>query len=213
MKTVISLLLVAGLCLIANTGFCEEEVIFGFEEGVSAWQMPDWSFEDEAYVGENVSVSEMFAKEGDTSLELTADFSGAKWTGVYVEIQESFNWTPYKGISADVFLPEDAPYGLKAKIILTVGEDWTWTEMARSVDLVPGQWTTIMADLLPGSYDWRKTQVTDGFRADVRKLGIRVESNLQPVYSGNIYIDNVRLEKSEEDTAYDPYSSPYDYTD
>jgi len=28
----------------------------------------------------------------------------------------------------------------------------------------------------------------------VRKLGIRIESNMRPVYSGPIYIDNIRVE-------------------
>ena len=91
-------------------------------------------------------------------------------------------------------MPEEAPFGLKAKFILTVGEDWAWTEMSRSVKLIPGEWTTISASIIPGSNDWRKSQVTDAFRADLRKLGIRIESNMQPTYSGPIYIDNVRVE-------------------
>jgi hypothetical protein len=75
-----------------------------------------------------------------------------------------------------------------------VGEDWAWTEMARLVKLVPGEWTTITASIVPGSSDWRRIEVTDKFRADVRKLGIRIESNMRPVYSGPIYIDNIRVE-------------------
>ncbi len=101
--------------------------------------------------------------------------------------------TRYKTILADIFLPKDAPFGLQARFILTVGEDWTWTEMARLVKLVPGEWTTITASIVPGSTDWRRTEVTDKFRADVRKLGIRIESNMRPVYSGPIYIDNIRV--------------------
>ncbi len=109
-------------------------------------------------------------------------------------MQEYFDWTPYNIISADVFLPEDAPFGLRANFILTVGEDWKWTEMTRSSKLIPGEWITITASIIPGSTDWRRTQVTDEFRANVRKLGIRLESNMRPAYSGPVYIDNVRLE-------------------
>ncbi len=194
MKLGTCLLLVVGLLLMVNTGFCEGEVIFGFEEKIPTWEIPDWCFEKEDYVGENIAISTKFASEGKSSLELMADFPGARWTAAYIEAVEYFDWTPYKSLSADIFLPEDAPYGLKAKMILTVGEDWKWTEMSRLAKLVPGEWTTITASIIPGSADWRRTEVTDEFRTDVRKLGIRVESNMKPVYSGPIYIDNVRLE-------------------
>jgi len=67
--------------------------------------------------------------------------------------------------------------------------------MARSVPLVPGQWTTVSANLSPGSEDWKKTTVDDAFRKDVRKVAIRVESNKKPVYTGPVYVDNIRLQK------------------
>lgn len=184
-------LLFAGVSL----GFCEEKVIFGFEEKVPSWEIPDWCFEKPDHVGESFAVSTKYAKEGESSLELMAEFPGKKWTGAYCEVQEYFDWTAYKTISADIFLPEDAPLGLRAKFILTVGDDWKWTEMSRLKKLTPGEWTTISASLIPEeNTDWRRTQVTEEFRADVRKLGIRVESNMRPVYSGPVYIDNVRLE-------------------
>jgi len=195
MRLKTSLFLAIGLLLIIHSGFCEERVIFGFEEDIPVWGIPDWCFEKEDYVAtERFTISKRFAKEGISSLELMVDFPGARWTAAYIEVQEYLDLTPYQAILADIFLPEEAPFGLKAKFILTVGEDWDWTEMSRSVKLVPGEWTTISASIVPGSTDWRKTQVTDGFRADLRKLGIRIESNMQPTYSGPIYIDNVRLE-------------------
>ena len=172
----------------------EPKVLFGFEKNSPFWEIPDWCFEKEDYVGKNIAFSTKFAREGKSSLELLTDFPGGKWTAAYLEVQEYFDWTPYQSISADVFLPENAPFGLKTKFILTVGEDWTWTEMSRSVKLIPGEWTTIIASVSPGSTDWRRTEVDDEFRTDVRKLGIRIESNMRPVYSGPVYIDNVRLE-------------------
>jgi len=197
------------LLLIANLGFCAEEAaskapiaakssvakaLFGFEESVPSWEIPDWCFEKEDHVGESIAISNKFAKEGKTSLEVMANFPGKKWTAAYVEIQQFFDWTPYKTILADIYLPKDAPFGLQARFILTVGKDWAWTEMARLVKLVPGEWTTVSASLVPGSTDWRRTQVTDEFRADVRKLVIRIESNMKPAHTGPIYIDNVRTE-------------------
>ena len=169
-------------------------VIFDFEKHTPYWEIPDWCFEKQDYVAKDLDFSSQFANEGSSSLQLLADFPGKKWSAAYLEVQEYFDWTPYKSVSADVYIPADAPYGLKAKIILTVGDDWKWTEMSRMARLTPGEWTTIAANLNPGSTDWRRTEVTDEFRADVRKLGIRVESNMRPVYNGFIYIDNVRLE-------------------
>ena len=194
MKIGICLLLVAGLFLVTNPGFCAEKVIFGFEEDIPSWEIPDWCYEKNDYVGESIAISKKFAEEGKSSLELIVDFPGKVWTAAYVEVQEYFDWTPYKTISADVFLSGDVPFGLKAKLILTVGEDWKWTEMSRLTKLVPGEWITITASIVPGSTDWRRTEVTDEFRADVRKLGVRIDSNMRPVYAGAIYIDNVRLE-------------------
>lgn len=198
MKFKLCLWLIAGLFLVTNLGLCAEvcepKVIFGFEEEVPNWEIPDWCFEKEEYVGESIAISNKFAKEGQSSLEIMTNFPGGQWTAAYIEVQQYFDWTLYKNISADIFLPEGAPFGLQARFILTVGEDWTWTEMARLVKLVPGEWTTITASLVPGSADWRRTEVTDEWRSDIRKLGLRIESNMRPVYSGPVYIDNIRVE-------------------
>ncbi|MBU4346178.1 MAG: hypothetical protein KKH29_02490 [Candidatus Omnitrophica bacterium] len=194
MRLRICLLLVVSFFLFTNAGLCQEKLIFGFEEDVPSWEIPDWCFEKEEYVAESMAISNKFAKEGNASLELMANFPGKKWTATYAEVQQFFDWTLYKTISADIYLPVDAPFGLRARFILTVGEDWKWIEMARLAKLVPGEWTTISADLRPGSTDWRRTEVTDEFRSDVRKLGMRLESDMKPVYSGPIYIDNVRLD-------------------
>ncbi|MFA5410944.1 MAG: hypothetical protein WC321_03680 [Candidatus Omnitrophota bacterium] len=188
----VGVFLTAGLGLCAET--CPTAVIFGFEEKVPSWSIPDWCFEKEEYVGESIAISEKFADEGKSSLELMTKFPGGKWTAGYIEVQQYFDWTPYKTLSVDIYLPKEAPFGLQARFILTVGENWTWTEMARLVKLVPGEWTTISASLIPGSTDWRRTQVDDEFRSDIRKLGIRFESNMRPVYTGPVYIDNLRLE-------------------
>ncbi len=205
MKLKICLLVILSLVFaIPVIGYCEEQkapastgagkVLFSFEEKAPSWEIPEWCLEKDEYVAESIAVSNKVAKDGQSSLEIMTNFPGAKWTAAYVEVQQFFDWTPYKTLSADVYLPKEAPFGLQARFILTVGPNWTWTEMTRLVKLVPGEWTTVTADLAPGSTDWRKTQVTDEFRADVRKLGLRIESNMRPVYNGPIYIDNIRVE-------------------
>lgn len=170
-----------------------EKVLFSFEKDSEGWEIPDWALEKEDHVGDNVAVSTAYFNEGKASLEIKADFPGAKWTAAYTEIAEYFEWSLYSQISADVYLPADAPVGLKAKIILTVGENWEWTEMSRLKPLEPGKWTTITANLKAGSSDWRGPAITDGFRKDVRKVGIRIESNMKPAYRGSIYIDNIKV--------------------
>jgi hypothetical protein len=195
MKKILCILI--GACLVVGaataTVFAAEKVLAGFEQDTQGLEIPDWAMEKEDYVGDSLALSQKYAVEGKSSLEFKVDFPGAKWTGAYVEIVEYFDWTPYAQVSADVYLPPDAPIGLKAKFIATVGEGWEWTEMARGFALEPGKWTTITAHMKPGSTDWRRTTVTDAFRQDVRKLGIRIESNMKPAYKGSIYIDNVRL--------------------
>ncbi|MBI4974206.1 MAG: hypothetical protein HZC19_00025 [Candidatus Omnitrophica bacterium] len=173
----------------------EEKILFSFEKDAQGWEIPDWALEQEDHVGKSIGVAKDVAKDGKSSLKVMADFPGKIWTSVVVEAFEYFDWTPYKAISVDVYIPKEAPVGLKAKLVLTVGESWKWTEMARSISLVPGEWITITANIVPGSEDWKKTVVDDEFKKDVRKVAVRIESNKKPVYNGPIYIDNFKLVK------------------
>jgi len=183
------------VCLFSVSAQAEEKVLFGFEKDAQGFEIPEWAMEQEDYVGKSIEVSKDTASEGKSSLKMMAAFPGKSWTAALVEDFEYFDWTPYREISADVYIPATAPVGLKAKIVLTAGENWKFIEMARSVQLVPGQWVTITGNLAPGSEDWKKTIVDENFRKDIRKLAIRVESNKKPEYSGPIYIDNVKLVK------------------
>ena len=168
-------------------------VIFDFEEGTQDWQIPDWAKESEDDVGRVLSASEEFASHGRSSLQLLTDFPGGRWTGGYVEVlMPVTNWSQFGTVVVDVYLPSSAPAGLEGRFILTAGEKWEWTEMNRGIKLEPGKWTTITANLKPGSLDW-KFFPDDTFRRDIRKLGLRVESNNKPVYSGPVYFDNIRL--------------------
>lgn len=172
----------------------EPLVIYDWEGGdLKEWAIPDWAKESEDDVGRVLSTSEEVASRGTGSLQLLADFPGDRWTGAYTEVfMHVTDWNPFSGMSVDVFVPPNAPTGLQGRFILTVGEKWEWTEMNRAIELVPGQWTTITATLMPGSLDW-KFFPSDAFRRDVRKVGVRVESDKKPVYSGPVYFDNLRL--------------------
>jgi hypothetical protein len=174
--------------------FAREITLYSFEKDPQGWEIPDWAVAKKDHVARSLSVSEFHASDGKYALELDVDFSGLPgWSGAYVErVVDVTDWSPFNSVSAEVFLPANAPRGLRGKIILTVGEEWKWTEMNRSIPLAPGEWTVIKADLTPESMAWRRF-IDDGFRADVKKMGIRIESNGKISYRGPLYIDRVKL--------------------
>ena len=171
-----------------------EITLYTFEKDPQGWEIPDWATAKKDHIARSLSVSEFNASEGKYALELDVDFSGLPgWQGAYVErVVDVTDWSPFNSVSTDIFLPINAPRGLRAKIILSVGDDWKWTEMNRSIPLTPGEWTVIKADLTPESMAWRRF-IDDGFRADVKKMGVRIESNGKIQYRGPIYVDNVKL--------------------
>ena len=185
----------AGWLVVGSSAAAESEslVIFDFEGGTQDWVIPDWAKGSPESVAKVLSISEEVASRGKSALQVLADFPGEKWTGAYVEVlMHVTDWGPFGSVSADVYLPPNAPAGLEGRFILTIGEKWEWVEMNRALPLEPGKWTTVTANLKAGSLDW-KFFPTEVFRQDVRKLGLRVESDKKPIYSGPIYIDNVRL--------------------
>ncbi len=184
---------VMAMLITSGSAFSADRILYSFEEDTEGWEIPDWAYEQQdSYVGEDVMISKDVSKKGKSSLKLLTNFHGGRWYGAIVEVMKFFDWTPFSRISCDVYLPKDAPRGLKVTLILTVGENWKWTEMSRSIKLKPGEWTAISANLKPGSEDWKRTKPTDEFRADIRKIAIRVDSS-KVVYKGPIYIDNIVL--------------------
>jgi len=183
----VSLLAISGFSHAAGT------VLYGFEDDTGGWRVPDWALEKEDHVARDVTISQDWASEGKKSMKVVSEYLGGKWSGAYVEIEDYYDWSAYSKLSVDIYIPKDAPAGLKGKIILTTGEEWKWTEMSKTVPLTPGQVTTVTASLAPGSKDWKNTLVDDNFRKDVRKFGVRVENN-KSEWKGMYYVDNIRLE-------------------
>ncbi len=171
----------------------EERVLFSFEKKMGGWEIPTWVLEKDDHVAESIEISKDVADEGNASLKINCDFSGGKWTAGLIELEQFFDFGPYREIAVDVYIPKTAPMGLTGKIIFTVGEGWKFTEMIRSIPLVPGEWVTIRANIEPGSYDWKRIVPDESFRADVRKIAVRIESNKKPIYKGPVYIDSVRI--------------------
>ena len=184
-----------GFAIICPTVSAAELVIYGFECNPEGWNIPPWEQASSDYVAKSVAVSQAQKREGACSLELQMSFPGERWAGAYVEREtEVTDWTPFGTLSVDVYLPSHAPQGLGARIILSVGEKWVWTEMNRAVPLVPGEWTTVTVNLKPDSMDW-KFFLDDNFRKAVRRIGVRVEVDHGLPYTGSVFLDNVRVEE------------------
>jgi len=172
----------------------EEKTFYDFDSSdLNGWEIPLWTEEKTDYVAKNAQQSKDFATSGEYSMKVDTEFNTGLWAAALVEIEQYLNLSAYRVISADIYLPVGAPEGLKAKMCITVGENWRFIEMSRSVPLVPGEWATITANIEPGSYDWKRIVPDETFAEDVRKLAIRVEVNRKPDYTGPIYIDNVRV--------------------
>lgn len=172
----------------------EERTYYDFEtRDLSGWEVPQWALGKTDYVARSVEYSEEVASKGKASMKVTAEFPGGLWTAGLVEIQQYLDLSRYRVIKADIYLPADAPIGLTAKLIVTVGENWRFVEMSRNFPLMPGEWTEISASIEPGSYDWKRVVPDEKFAEDIRKIALRVESNQKPKYSGPFFVDNVRV--------------------
>ena len=193
----ISLLLLGQLAAPAASAQQDDPLImFDFEGGTEEWSIPDWAVQNtQDYVGVSATASTEYASHGDHSLQVMANFPGERWTGAYIErIMYVTDWSQFGALAVDLYLPYNAPRGLKARFILGTGDKWTWTEMNRALPLEPDRWTTITANLKPGSLDW-KFFPDDLFRKDIRKVGLRIESDHEPAYQGPVFVDQIRLVK------------------
>jgi len=170
-----------------------DKVLYNFETNTEGWEIPLWAEEKHDHVGKSLKQIRGTSSNGSGSLIMTADFQGNTWSAALAEISHYLDLDNYNSISVDIYIPRDCPKGLKAQIILTVGDSWRFVEMSRSFPLTPGEWTTITGDLSDKSSDWRRTTVDWNFRKDIRKIAVRIESNGKPAYSGSIYIDNIRV--------------------
>lgn len=159
-----------------------------------AWKIPDWASEKADHVAREIGISTEQASKGAQSLKVTAQFPGGNWTAAVIELEDSIDLNEQSKLLVDIYVPKDAPDGLKGNVCLTYGSNWTWAESLKNIPLVPGKWVTLEIDISEGSKDWKKVRIDNEFRSDIRKLDIRVLSDKKPAYSGVFYVDNVRAE-------------------
>jgi len=164
------------------------------------WYIPDRILSSSSRSINQLLVSDIVDNSADIkskSLELVVDFPRTNsWREIYIErLIDSEDWNIYRALSAKIFLPEDAPRNLKAKFILTCGRNWYWTEMKPRTSLKPGDWNLIEANLESISIDWRYRGDISELLKNVRKLGIRIESDYSRDYKGSIYVKDIELIK------------------
>ncbi len=167
------------------------QVLYDFENNEDGWGIPGWALEKQDYVATSITQGQNQSTSGKGSLEFHTEFPKGVWTAALVEIPQFIDLSKADSISVDIFIPENAPVGLKAKMILTVKDTWQFIEMSLGYRLISGKWNTITADLSDGSIDWRTSFVDNSFRSDIRKIAVRIESDGIP-YSGPVHIDNMR---------------------
>lgn len=158
------------------------ETISSFETGNEGWTIPRWVEDKADYSTKSVYKNDTWASEGKHSLAIMTEL---KWTGfncAYVELEQDKDWTG-KQVAFDVYLPK-GPSGLKVRLILTSGPDYIWGEGKELAELKAGETVTLTTDL----------SKIKGDMSQIHKVGIRIESK-NIGYTGNIYIDNVRVEK------------------
>ncbi len=194
--------------LAAHGAWCAETPIhFDFESDAEGWAIPDWALEQKDSVGRSVSISPEQFSSGMRSLKLTCDFPGNSWASAIVEYQKDLDLRGYKSISADIYIPKNAPDGfLAAKIVVTTNGLGQWIEMREALPLKPGEWVTVKAPLETSPSGemkyWRCRTNEECIISQldkVRRLAVRIEYNVNvvkvgPPYKGDVYIDNVTIE-------------------
>lgn len=205
MRAIFTIILAAALVLAVNTVMAAEEYRFDFEDGDEGWVIPDWELSQKDHKAESCEASTDFASSGKQSLKIMCDFSGSVWQAALVEkeFEPPIDLYGYHSVSVDVYLPRNAPKELmQARIILTVGDGWFFTEQRFAEPLKNGKWTTVSAWL--ESYEvpspqWKGRNEKRLFLniRKVKKLAVRIEYDIAPPqrlgskYYGPIYIDNM----------------------
>lgn len=184
------------LIFLTTEVFAVKVIHFSFEKSSEGWEIPRWVLKKGDYVGTWLNLKSQLPKRPKPGLELVTNFEGKRWQSAIVEIKKDFNLISYQILLCDLYIPENAPRGISARLILTSGENWLWTEMATPIQLKPGSWTTISADLRFSQKLWRNEKdfqmIDRNFKSNIKKIGIRIESD-RIKYTGPIYINNVKI--------------------
>jgi hypothetical protein len=171
----VQLISAAGTDAPENMGVEIETMIYSFESNLENWTIADyWSG------GQRLDVSVDDATDGEQSLALGLVTTGEGWQegGAFIQPEGGVDWSAYSQLAVDVYLPEGD--GFLAQIFIKTGDEFTWANTA-DITLVPGQWTTVFANLS-----------VMGNTSAIRELGVKVGTSVT-AFDGIILFDNVRL--------------------
>jgi hypothetical protein len=172
--------------------------LYGFESGIDGWSMPPWPDANHDEHGAQYAPTAVAAPglAGMHALQVQVSIHSGKFSQAVVGVRPTSDWTPFRKVLVDVFLPASAPEGLAAHFYM-MGDSWQWRESAVHVLLRPGQWTTVEVALdgrgVEG--DWGKPL------ADIRKrlvnvldfgLSLHNEGPHWSAYTGPVYVANFR---------------------
>jgi hypothetical protein len=208
LKLIVSIFLFLFVILAGSVVHGAEKIVFDFEGTNDAWEVPDWAFYQSDHKARTAEASDDVASSGKGSLKVMCEFPGDVWTAAVVEVKKDIDLRLYETISVDVYLPKKAPRDIiQARLILTVGEGWRFTEMREGIPLKRGKWTTIKVQIDKGAEegshpDWKGRGEKRLYHSidKVRKIAVRIEYNaapphrLGPRYHGPIYVDNFVIE-------------------
>ena len=146
----------------------EPSVLFTFDNDTEGWA---------GYEGP-VSHVEQPTADGNGSLRVNVSLVGRGWSDNTFESPEmNKDFSQYREIRIQVFIPPQSPPGLKGQIFTKSGQNWTWRDNGWK-PLRQGRWTTFS---IPSS---RIQHINY-----VRTIGIKIGSNSS--YNGEAYIDKV----------------------
>ena len=166
---------------ITDTIVCE--ILYDFEIDKEGWQL---STEEGNEGGLSVFRSAEKASQGQSSLQLNVQFpGGGQWKrSAIMKGLTNTDWSGYKEISFDVYLPEGASYFQIE--VYSKSEMWIMTQWPGSgapVYLSPGQWNSITVPL-------DRLGDVQAFR----EIGIMIGTS-ETLFEGAVYIDRICVRK------------------
>src|SRR3989338_4481035 len=96
--------------LTPSVSFAKEIILYSFEKDPQGWEIPSWALDKKDHVATQIGVSEFQASDGKYALELEVNFPDSSgWRCAYIErVIDITDWSPFKYLSVDIFLPKDA---------------------------------------------------------------------------------------------------------
>lgn len=166
-------------------------LLFDFTHDTEDWTMPDWPEANKSPNGVRYACT-----APDQTLNIPLSFNKLTKTEGFVNYGPASNWQRFRSVSADIYVPADAPKGILGSFFL-MGDGWKWNIPLDMTPLVPGKWNRIEAPLNDENLEtyWKVpySQFFGGLR-HVIGFGIRItKPDGVAKYQGVFKLDNVAV--------------------